>query len=356
MLDFTIPSVLRMNDLDRIAPPGTSARTTLESLDLEALPRHVAVIMDGNGRWARRRGRPRLDGHRAGARAVRSTVETAGRLGIQVLTLYAFSTENWKRPPREVNGLFSLLKDFVTRELNSFRDNNLRFRPIGDLSRLDTSVRNHLDRAVAETAECTGTLVQIALNYSGRHEITRMVRDAVAAARRGELAPDEVTEPWIDDHLDTAGTPDPDLMIRTSGSSASPTSCCGNWPTPRSSSPTSCGPTSTPRSSSVRWPCTRGVTVDSAASPREGRLFRRELFALIAVPVVVAAIVWAPVWVYQVALIAVVLAAGDEMIRMTRAGGLSTGRPVPLLVLTGVLDAPPSSASRPPSSSSPRRC
>jgi undecaprenyl diphosphate synthase len=217
MLDFTIPSVLRMNDLDRIAPPGTSARTTLESLDLEALPRHVAVIMDGNGRWARRRGRPRLDGHRAGARAVRSTVETAGRLGIQVLTLYAFSTENWKRPPREVNGLFSLLKDFVTRELNSFRDNNLRFRPIGDLSRLDTSVRNHLDRAVAETAECTGTLVQIALNYSGRHEITRMVRDAVAAARRGELAPDEVTEPWIDDHLDTAGTPDPDLMIRTSG-------------------------------------------------------------------------------------------------------------------------------------------
>jgi undecaprenyl diphosphate synthase len=206
-----------MNDLDRISPPGTAARTILDTLDLEALPRHVAVIMDGNGRWARNRGKPRLEGHRAGARAVRSTVETAGRLGIQVLTLYAFSTENWKRPPREVNGLFSLLKDFVTRELQSFRDNNLRFRPIGDLSRLDASVRDHLDRAVSETAECTGTLVQIALNYSGRHEITRMVRDAVAAARRREIAPDEVTETWIDQHLDTAGAPDPDVMIRTSG-------------------------------------------------------------------------------------------------------------------------------------------
>lgn len=217
MVDSCTSSRLRMNDLDAIARPGSDARAILDALDLGALPRHVALIMDGNGRWARARGRPRLEGHRAGARAVRTTVETAGRLAIPVVTLYAFSTENWKRPQGEVRGLFTLLKEFVNRELDSFRDNNLRFCPIGDVSQLEPSVRKHLDRAIRATNDCTGTLVQVALNYSGRDEITRMVRRAVDEARLGTIAADDITEEWIGARLDTAGTPDPDLMIRTSG-------------------------------------------------------------------------------------------------------------------------------------------
>ncbi len=202
---------------DDIAPVGSEERRTLDQLDLAALPRHVAFIMDGNGRWARARHLPRVEGHRQGIKAVRRVVELAAQLELPVVTLYAFSTENWKRPRHEVMTLMTLLKEYIDRELDSFRANHLRLRPIGRSEGLDPSVQSQLARAVAATAECTGTLVQIALNYSGRQELTDLVRGAVAAASRGELDPAGVDEAWVAAHLLTAGAPDPDLLVRTSG-------------------------------------------------------------------------------------------------------------------------------------------
>lgn len=206
-----------MIDKDTIAARNTPERELLEQIRVEAMPCHVAIIMDGNGRWARARGLPRNEGHRAGIRAVRATVETAARLEIPVVTLYAFSTENWKRPALEIKGLWGLLKTFVDSELNTFKKNNLRLRTLGDLSRLDLPVRRKIDQAKKATADCTGTLVQVALNYSGRHELTRLVHAAVEQAAAGQLHAKDIDEQWIGDHLDTRGTPDPDFLIRTSG-------------------------------------------------------------------------------------------------------------------------------------------
>ncbi len=206
-----------MDQLDQIAPTGTAARRLLDQLDMARLPRHVAIIMDGNGRWAKARHLPRVEGHRAGIRAVQETVETAARLGIEVVTLYAFSTENWKRPRTEVLTLMGLLKEYVNAELDNFVRHGLRLRPIGRLDQLDPSVQRHLNRAVQATSGCTGTLVQVALNYSGRQEITDLVRSAVRDAAGGGLTPAQVDEDWISSHLLTHELPDPDLMIRTSG-------------------------------------------------------------------------------------------------------------------------------------------
>jgi undecaprenyl diphosphate synthase len=206
---------LDQQSLDEIAAPGSSERAILDQLDSSGLPRHLAIIMDGNGRWAKARQLPRVEGHRAGIRAVRETVEAAARLGIEVVTLYAFSTENWKRPRHEVLTLMGLLKEYIHRELDTFRRNNLRFRPIGGIQQLDQSVQRELQRVVEATADCSGTLVQIALNYSGRQELTDVIRHAVAAA--GKLTPETINERWVDSRLFTRGTPDPDLMIRTSG-------------------------------------------------------------------------------------------------------------------------------------------
>ncbi len=202
---------------DEMAPPGSLERELLERLDTDRLPHHVAVIMDGNGRWAQARNLPRVEGHRAGIRAVRETVETSARLGFDVITLYAFSTENWKRPRHEVLTLMTLLKEFINRELDTLIENNLRFRPIGRIEQLDPSVRKELQRAVEATAHCTGTLIQIALNYSGRQELTDLVRGAVAEANAGGLAAEAIDEDWVEDHLTTRGTPPLDLLIRTSG-------------------------------------------------------------------------------------------------------------------------------------------
>ncbi len=206
-----------MIDKDGIARPGTPERQILDELRLEALPHHVAVIMDGNGRWAKSRNLTRAQGHRAGAQAVRTVLETTARLGIDVITLYAFSTENWKRPTLEVRALWTLLMEFIDSQLETFKENNLRFQTIGDLGRLESAVRKCLDRARNGTRNCTGTLVQIALNYSGRHELSRVLRDAVTDAAKGRLQPEAIDEDWINGHLDTAGIPDPDLLIRTSG-------------------------------------------------------------------------------------------------------------------------------------------
>jgi undecaprenyl diphosphate synthase len=206
-----------MQPYDEIAQTGSHERELLERLDRDRLPRHVAIIMDGNGRWAQARSLPRVEGHRAGIRAVRETVETAARLGFDVITLYAFSTENWKRPRHEVLTLMTLLKEFIRRELETMIQNNLRFRPIGRIEQLDPSVCKELQRAVDATAQCTGTLVQIALNYSGRQELTDVVREAVAMANARELGAEIVDEDWIEDHLSTRGSPALDLLIRTSG-------------------------------------------------------------------------------------------------------------------------------------------
>jgi len=206
-----------MQPLDEIAKPGTPEREIVELIDPDRLPRHIAIIMDGNGRWATARNLPRVEGHRAGIRSVRETIETAARLGIEIMTLYAFSTENWKRPRHEVSTLMALLKEYIKRELDNLRANNLRFRPIGRIDQLEASVQRELERAVEATAECTGTLIQIALNYSGRQEITDLVRGAVARAEAGDLTADTVDEAWISAHLATGGEPDPDLLIRTSG-------------------------------------------------------------------------------------------------------------------------------------------
>jgi undecaprenyl diphosphate synthase len=206
-----------MRHVDEIAAPGTPEREILEQIELQQLPRHVAIIMDGNGRWAGARNLPRVEGHRAGIRAVRSTVETVAALEIDVLTLYAFSTENWKRPRFEVLTLMGLLKEYLRAELETFTRNNLRFRPIGRLEQLDQSVQTELQRAVEATSACTGPVVQIALNYSGRQELLGVVGEAVGLARAGELECDDLSEDWVSDHLATSGLPDPDLLIRTSG-------------------------------------------------------------------------------------------------------------------------------------------
>jgi undecaprenyl diphosphate synthase len=217
VVDFPTLVMTEMQPLDEIAEPGTREREILERIDPDRMPRHVAIIMDGNGRWAQARSLPRVEGHRAGIRSVRETVETAARLGFEVITLYAFSTENWKRPRHEILTLMGLLKEYINRELKTLRANNLRFRPIGRLDQLDPSVQRELQRAVDGTAECTGTLVQIALNYSGRQELTDVIRAGVAEGASGTLSPDGVNDDWINNHLTTSGCPDPDLLIRTSG-------------------------------------------------------------------------------------------------------------------------------------------
>ncbi|MFZ5805093.1 MAG: isoprenyl transferase [Acidobacteriota bacterium] len=206
-----------MKDVDRIAPPGSEERKLLESIPPERFPQHVAIIMDGNGRWAKKRGLPRVEGHRAGIEAVRSTVEAAARLEIPVLTLYAFSTENWRRPRWEVLTLMALLKEYLNKELHTLVENNIRFRPIGRIHELEPEIQQGLAHAVEATAANTGLFFQIALNYSGRAELTDTVREAVRLAREGKLREDDVDEAWVAAHLATAGTPDPDLLIRTSG-------------------------------------------------------------------------------------------------------------------------------------------
>jgi undecaprenyl diphosphate synthase len=206
-----------MRDLDRLAPPGSPERAELECVPAAQMPRHVAIIMDGNGRWAQQRGLPRVEGHRTGIRSVRATVEAAARLDLEVLTLFAFSTENWKRPRWEVRTLMALLKEYLAKELHVLVENNIRFRPIGRIAELDREIQSGLERAVHETSNNTGLLFQIALNYSGRAELVDTLRRAAAEARAGRLESDAIDESWVAANLTTAGLPDPDLLIRTSG-------------------------------------------------------------------------------------------------------------------------------------------
>jgi undecaprenyl diphosphate synthase len=189
----------------------------LRAIDFDRLPRHVAIIMDGNGRWAKTRHLPRLEGHRAGVESVRSVVETAARLGLQALTVYAFSTENWKRPTDEVSGLMGLLKLYIRRELKTLQDNNIKFGVVGGLEGLPKDVQDELRRGIRETAHLTGLQFSLALNYSGRSELTEVVRRIAGAAKAGTIDPASIDESTIERHLFTAHLPEPDLLIRTSG-------------------------------------------------------------------------------------------------------------------------------------------
>jgi undecaprenyl diphosphate synthase len=193
--------------------PGSPEESLAQRVDFGRLPRHVAVIMDGNGRWAATRHLPRVEGHRAGIDAVRDTVETSARLGISVLTLYAFSVENWKRPDTEIRALMSLLKHYLRLELRNLLKNNIRFHVIGQRDRLSPDIRRELEMAEAETMGNTGMLFNIALSYGGRAEIV----DAARTAIRSGIDADALDERMFSGLLYTAGQPDPDLLIRTSG-------------------------------------------------------------------------------------------------------------------------------------------
>lgn len=194
-------------------PPDAPEAQLVRQVDFTRLPAHIAVIMDGNGRWAARRRLPRVEGHQAGIRTVRETVEASARLGIGVLTLYAFSVENWKRPEDEVSTLMALLKEYLRREISILLDNDIRFRAIGRLQDLEPDIREELQEAERRTASNRGMRFNIALNYGGRTEIV----DALRAMMRDGIAPDEVDEQRISEYLYTSGLPDPDLLIRTSG-------------------------------------------------------------------------------------------------------------------------------------------
>src|SRR2546426_3200688 len=206
-----------MIDLSKLAEPGSIEQSLVDKIDLKRLPRHVAVIMDGNGRWARARKLPRVEGHRAGIDAVREIVETAARLELPVITLYAFSVENWKRPRYEVATLMMLLKEYLRKELATLMENNIRFTPIGRVEGLDPSVQRELRYAEEETAKNSGLLFQIALNYGGRAEIVDTCNRIMALLREREMSDAIIDEQFFADHLYTADVHDPDLLIRTSG-------------------------------------------------------------------------------------------------------------------------------------------
>lgn len=180
-------------------------------------PRHVAIIMDGNGRWAQMRRRPRLFGHQAGARRVREIVEACPDLGVRYLTIFAFSTENWKRTQAEVTGLMSLFRRYITREMQAFVKEGVCVRFIGDRLRLDLKLQALMDEAETLTRDCTKVNLTIALNYGARDEVARAIRDLAADVKAGRLEPDAVDETTLTRYLDTQVLPDPDLVIRTSG-------------------------------------------------------------------------------------------------------------------------------------------
>src|SRR5207249_1899596 len=170
---------MSLQDLLEVVPSGSEEQALLRAIDFARLPRHVAVIMDGNGRWAAHRHLPRVEGHRAGIEAVRDTVETSARLGISVLTLYAFSVENWKRPDTEVRALMSLLKHYLRLELKNLLKNNIRFHVIGQRDRLGPDIRQELEAAEADTVGNAGMLFNIALSYGGRAEIVDAAKQAI---------------------------------------------------------------------------------------------------------------------------------------------------------------------------------
>jgi undecaprenyl diphosphate synthase len=188
-----------------------------DKINIDRLPVHVAVIMDGNGRWARRRGQDRIFGHHQGVKAVRKVIEAAAELGIQYLTLYAFSTENWNRPDDEVSALMDIMVESLNNETDTLLENNISINVIGDLSRLSEKVRARLRETIRLTEGCTRLKLVVALSYSSRWEISEACRKIARSVKKGLLNADNITEDTVSENLETSGIPDPELMIRTSG-------------------------------------------------------------------------------------------------------------------------------------------
>ena len=199
-----------------LGPVTAEEAHILQKLELERLPRHIAVIMDGNGRWAQKRHFPRVAGHRAGTQSARTTIETCARLKVEALTLYAFSVENWRRPRAEIEFLMQLLREYLRKEMPLIQRNNIRMRFLGRPDELPDGVRKDTREATEATAGNTGMVLSIALNYGGRAEIVDAM-NAILAERNGHGPATAVTEEQLSQHLYTANLPDPDLLIRTSG-------------------------------------------------------------------------------------------------------------------------------------------
>ncbi len=204
-------------DFAEVVKPDTEEAELLAAIDFTRLPAHVAVIMDGNGRWAKRRGEQRIFGHRAGVESVRAIVDTSARLGLKAVTLYAFSTENWKRPKLEVAALMQMLKHYLRSELDEIRRQNIRFQAIGKIGELDKSVQKEIASATEKTAANTGTILSVALNYGGRLEIVEAAKKAVENLLRNSKKVADLSERDIEENLYTRGLPEVDLLVRTSG-------------------------------------------------------------------------------------------------------------------------------------------
>ena len=210
------PTTLQVPTTSSLGPVTPEEANLLERLDLERLPRHVAVIMDGNGRWAQKRHLPRIAGHRSGTQSARTTIETCARLKIEALTLYAFSVENWRRPKTEIDFLMALLREYLRKEMPLLQKNNIRMRFLGRIDELPAGVQNDVRDAMEQTAENKGMVLCVALNYGGRAEIVDAM-NSILSERNGHGAPSKITEEQLSRHLYTDGLPDPDLLIRTSG-------------------------------------------------------------------------------------------------------------------------------------------
>lgn len=206
-----------VKNFEGLIKKGSREEQLLRQIDPERLPRHIAIIMDGNGRWALRRHQPRVMGHRAGAESARIVVEAAARLEIPILTLYAFSMENWKRPTDEVEALMTLLREFLRKELDTLKSNGIRLRVIGRMEGLDAEIQQHLRHAMQETEANRRLLLNVALNYSGRAEIVDAVRRLCRDCLEKRIDPQAIAEDTFSRYLYTADVPDPDLLIRTSG-------------------------------------------------------------------------------------------------------------------------------------------
>lgn len=188
-----------------------------EHIDPHNLPRHIAVIMDGNGRWAKKKGALRIFGHRNAIQSVKDVTEGCGELGIQYLTMYAFSTENWSRPKEEVDGLMELLVNTLKKEIKTLMDNQVKLKTIGDTSHLPAACQENLAWAKDQTKNNDGLTLILALSYSGRWEITEAVKEIAAQVKQGQLDPASITDKTVENYLKTSGIPDPELLIRTSG-------------------------------------------------------------------------------------------------------------------------------------------
>lgn len=196
---------------------GIPAAEMKETIDQNNIPKHIAIIMDGNGRWAKQKGAMRIFGHRNAIQAVREAIEGSGELGVEYLTLFSFSTENWSRPKEEVEALMDLLVQTIVAETGLMMKKNVRLNAIGDLESLPKSTYDKLVEVMQQTSANTGLTVNLALSYSGQWELTKAAQRIAQKVSEGKLSPGEITQQTLADHLDTAGIPDPELMIRTSG-------------------------------------------------------------------------------------------------------------------------------------------